>query len=380
MVLRAPIYTLFPYTTLFRSYALTRKLWFQLAIGILLSLIIIKYFVEVQWIFSPIIIVLKTIFYPLLIAGVLFYITVPAQLFLEKKKFPRWASIITIFIMIIAAIWVGISIVGPPIIHQINNLIENAPAIVNESTVFVVDLLEKAGSLPEWLNDAINTFKDTLTALPVEFGKWTVSIIQSVFQGTLILILTPFFLIFMLKDHEKLIPFVTKFFSGETKKWLTKTLNDIDDVLNLYIRGQILISSILAILLYIGYSIIGLNFALLLVVFAFFMNIIPFIGPWIAFFPALTIALFQDPVMAIWVSLITLVAQQTDANLITPNIMGKTLNIHPLTIITILLAAGNLAGFIGILIAVPGYAVGRAIISNIYDYRMEIKATANKKI
>jgi len=359
---------------------LTRKLWFQLAIGILLSLIIIKYFVEVQWIFSPIIIVLKTIFYPLLIAGVLFYITVPAQLFLEKKKFPRWASIITIFIMIIAAIWVGISIVGPPIIHQINNLIENAPAIVNESTVFVVDLLEKAGSLPEWLNDAINTFKDTLTALPVEFGKWTVSIIQSVFQGTLILILTPFFLIFMLKDHEKLIPFVTKFFSGETKKWLTKTLNDIDDVLNLYIRGQILISSILAILLYIGYSIIGLNFALLLVVFAFFMNIIPFIGPWIAFFPALTIALFQDPVMAIWVSLITLVAQQTDANLITPNIMGKTLNIHPLTIITILLAAGNLAGFIGILIAVPGYAVGRAIISNIYDYRMEIKATANKKI
>lgn len=359
---------------------MTRKLWFQLAVGILLSLFIVKYLIEVKWILSPIFIVLKTIFYPLLIAGVLFYVTVPAQLFLESKKFPRWASISTIFILISAAIWVGFSIVGPPIIHQINNLIENAPAIVNESTVFVVDLLEKASILPKWLNDAIDAFKDTLTALPAEFGKWTVSLIQSVFSGALVTILTPFFLIFMLKDHEKLVPFVTKFFSGDTKTWIEKTLKDIDDVLNLYIRGQILISSILAALLFIGYSIIGLNFALLLVVFAFFMNIIPFIGPWIAFIPALTIAFFQDPIMAIWVSVITLIAQQTDANLITPNIMGKTLNIHPLTIITILLAAGNIAGLIGVLLAVPGYAVGKAIISNIYEQRVKIKRTAQKTI
>lgn len=359
---------------------MTRKVWFQVAIGILLSLFIIKYFVDIKWVFSPLIIVLKTIFYPLLIAGVLFYITVPAQLFLERHKFPRWASIITIFIFISAAIWAGVSIVGPPIIHQVNNLIENAPAIINDSTVFVVDLLEKAGSLPKWLNDAINSFKSTLTALPAEFGKWTVSLIQSVFSGALIAILTPFFLIFMLKDHEKLLPFVTSFFSGDTKTWITKTMTDIDDVLSLYIRGQILISTILATLLFIGYSIIGLNFALLLVVFAFFMNIIPFIGPWIAFFPAITIALFQDPIMALWVSLITLIAQQTDANLITPNIMGKTLNVHPLTIITILLAAGNIAGLMGILLAVPGYAVGKAIVSNLYEYRTKIKQTVNKTV
>src|SRR5699024_3413733 len=98
----------------------------------------------------------------------------------------------------------------------------------------------------------------------------------------------------------------------------------------------------------------------------------------------LIIALFQDPIMAIWVSIITLVAQQTDANLITPNIMGKTLNIHPLTIITILSAAGNIAGVIGILLAVPGYAVGKAVISNIYKERKKLqlkpfKSMHNKK-
>lgn len=359
---------------------MTRKVWFQVAVGLLLTLFIIKYFLEIKWILSPILIVLSTIFYPLLIAGVLFYITVPAQLYLEKIKFPRWASIGTIFIVISAVVWGAISLVGPPIIQQVNNLIENAPQIINESTIFVVDLLEKAGSMPKWLNDAIDSMKDTLADLPAEFGKWTVTLIQSVFSGALVMILIPFFLIFMLKDHEKLIPFVTQFFSADRKRWVKKTINDIDDVLNLYIRGQVLISTILATLLYIGYSIIGLNFALLLVVFAFFMNIIPFIGPWIAFFPALIIALFQDPIMAIWVSIITLVAQQIDANLITPNIMGKTLNIHPLTIITILLAAGNIAGIIGILLAVPGYAVGKAIVSNIYDERKRIKAAATKTI
>lgn len=287
---------------------MTRKVWFQVAIGLLLALFIVKYFLEVKWILSPILIVLETVFYPLLIAGVFFYITVPAQLYLESIKFPRWASIGTIFIFISAVIWGAISLVGPPIIQQVNNLIENAPQIINESTVFVIDLLEKAGSMPKWLNDAIDSMKDTLAELPAEFGRWTVTLIQSVFSGALVIILTPFFLIFMLKDHEKLIPFITQFFSADRKTWVKKTLNDIDDVLNLYIRGQVLISTILATLLYIGYSIIGLNFALLLVVFAFFMNIIPFIGPWIAYFPALIIALFQDPIMAIWVSLITLVA------------------------------------------------------------------------
>src|SRR5699024_11859901 len=106
---------------------------------------------------------LLTIFYPLLIADFLFYLTVTAKLYLEKIKFPRWASIGTIFDFISAIIWLATSLVGPPIIQQINNLIENAPQIINESTVRVIDLLEKAGSLPKWLNDAIDSVTDTLT-------------------------------------------------------------------------------------------------------------------------------------------------------------------------------------------------------------------------
>src|SRR5699024_11383152 len=130
------------------------------------------------------------------------------------------------------------------------------------------------------------------------------------------------------------------------------------------VRYIFLICIILVIIFFICYYFAYLKFALLLAVFAFFMNIIPFFVPWIAFVPALLTALFQDPTLVIAVSLITLVAQQIDANLIAPNVMGKTLSIHPLTIITILLAAGKIAGFIGILLAVPAYAVGKTIVYN----------------
>lgn len=362
---------------------MTRKLWFQVGIGILLGLFIIKYFIEVKWIFSPLLIVAKTIFIPLLIGGVLFYITVPIQTILENRKVPRWGSMIIIFLMIAGFIWVAVSIVGPPITEQVNNLIENSPAIILETNKLIIELAEQTGSLadlPKWVKEPIDNLTKTLTSITGLFGKWIVTFFQSLIQWTLILVIAPFFLFFMLKDHEKFVPFIIQFFSGDTKKWVKKTIRDIDDVLSLYIRGQILISSILATLLFIGYYLIGLNFALLLSAFAFFMNIIPFIGPWVAFIPALVIAYFQDPMMVIWVSLITLVAQQTDANLITPNIMGKTLKIHPLTIITVLFTAGNIAGFFGILLAVPAYAVGKAIVSNIYEKRVEIKDAANKTV
>ncbi len=140
-----------------------------------------------------------------------------------------------------------------------------------------------------------------------------------------LLVLVPFFFIFMLKDHEKLAPFVYGFFTGKQRVWVKKTLSDIDNVLRSYIQGQLLISFLLAILLFIGYSVIGLKYALLLAIFGLFMNLIPFIGPWIAVAPAIVIAFVTDPTLVIWVGVITIAAQQIESNLITPNVMGKSL-------------------------------------------------------
>jgi len=366
----------------------TRKVWFQVGVGILLTLLIIKYFVEIHWIFSPLVILLKAIFVPLLLGGVLYYVTEPIQRFLEKRKFPRWASILTIIIGLIAIAGIFGWIIGNPIAEQVNKLVKNAPMIsanisasISTSIQDATDyLLQNKDNFPTQLKDIIDKMANSVQDIAVVASKGLVSFLQSIVSVSLLAILIPFFFIFMLKDHEKFAPSIYKYFSGERREWIKKTLSEIDDVLRSYIQGQLQISFLLALIMYVGYLIIGLEYSLLLVIFAFFMNMIPFIGPWIAFTPALIVAVIQDPVLVIWVSVVTLVAQQIDSNFITPNVMGKTLDIHPLTVITVILAAGNIAGFIGIIIAVPFYAVLKVIVSNIYDQRNAIKKRATKSV
>jgi len=359
---------------------LTKKLWFQAGVGILLALLIVKYFLEIKGVFKPILIIAKVIFVPLLLGGVLYYVTEPLQRFLEKRKMPRWGSILTILISVTAILWIFLSIIGPPVMKQVDNLVQSTPYIAKEITIQTEYILKHRENFPQQLNDMIDKGIDSVQSIAVVFGKLVVQFFQSVFQTAFTLILVPFFFIFLLKDHEKFAPFIYNFFSGKRQVWIKKTLQDIDKVLRTYIQGQLLISFLLAAIMFIGYLIIGLDYALLLVIFAFFMNVIPFIGPWIAFTPALIIGFLQDPQMVIWVCVITLVAQQTDSNLITPNVMGKTLDIHPLTVITVILAAGNIAGFLGILLSIPIYAVGKVIVKNIYARRKEIRFAATKNV
>ncbi|TQR34211.1 AI-2E family transporter [Lysinibacillus sphaericus] len=359
---------------------MTRKVWFQVGVGILLALLVIKYFIEIQWIFSPIVIILKAIFIPLLLGGVLYYVTEPIQRFLEKRKFPRWASILTIVIGLIALVGGFGWIVGNPIAVQVNNLVKNVPQISASIQDAADYVFKNKDNFPPQLKNFIDNMANSVQDIAVVASKGLVSFLQSVVSASLLAILIPFFFIFMLKDHEKFAPSIYKYFSGERREWVKKTLSEIDGVLRSYIQGQLQISFLLAAIMYVGYLIIGLEYSLLLVIFAFFMNMIPFIGPWIAFTPALIVAVMQDPVLVIWVSVVTLVAQQIDSNFITPNVMGKSLDIHPLTVITVILAAGNIAGFIGIIIAVPFYAVLKVIASNIYDERNVIKKKATKSV
>ena len=92
------------------------------------------------------------------------------------------------------------------------------------------------------------------------------------------------------------------------------------------------------------------------------------------------LGIIDSPTTFIWVCVVTLIAQQLEGNVITPNVMGKSLSIHPLTIIVVILAAGDLGGFTLILIAVPLYAVLKTIASNVFKYRQRIIDKANSDV
>ncbi len=101
--------------------------------------------------------------------------------------------------------------------------------------------------------------------------------------------------------------------------------------------------------------------------FAGITNIIPYLGPYIGLVPAIFIALSMSFKEVILVIVVCVVVQQIDGNLVYPNVIGKTLDIHPLTIIMILLAAGNIAGLLGMILAIPLYAVSKVVVTYVYD-------------
>ena len=359
---------------------MTEKLWFQTGVGILLGLLIVKYFIEIKGIFNPLVIILKTIFIPLLLGGVLYYVTEPLQRVLEKRGLPRWGSITTILILMTGIVTSLLLMIGNPIASQVNNLVENAPSIAQSIQDTADYVMDNKDHLPPQIEDFVDSISNSIQTIAVKSSTWIVSFISGAVSATFTLILVPFFFIFMLKDHEKFAPNIYNIFSGDRRTWVKNTLEDIDGVLRSYVQGQVIISSLLALMMFIGYLIIKLDYALLLAIFSFFMNMIPFIGPWVSLVPAVVVALVQKPVLVIGVAAVTLIAQQIESNLITPNIMGKSLDIHPLTVISLVLAAGNIAGFIGILIAIPTYAVLKAIVINIYEERKKIKETATKTV
>ncbi len=359
---------------------MTKKLWFQVGVGLLLALVIIRMFMEVKGIFSPLLIIGQTIFLPLLIGGVLFYLTRPLLKFLESKGWARWTSILAIFATIGLALWFFSSMIGPAVTDQVNALVEDAPEITKDVEDMVDYVINQKDRLPEAIEKSIDDQSGRVNDIAMGFGSWVVTFIQSFFQGLFLLVLVPFFLVYLLKDHEKFAPFIAGFFKGDRKTWIRKTLVDIDITLKSYIQGQLLVSFAVGIMLLIGYLIIGLEYALLLAIFGMFMNVIPFLGPYISVIPALIIGFVQEPQLALYVAIIMLVAQQIESNLISPNVMGKALDIHPLTVITVILAAGNIAGLWGIILAIPTYAIIKTIIKNIYAHRVEIRDAATSTV
>ena len=226
------------------------------------------------------------------------------------------------------------------------------------------------------INSTMKSISDSLTGILANSITYITSLISTIF----LLIMVPFFLIYMLKDHEKFIPAIGKFFKGERKVFVVDLLKDLNYTLKSYIQGQVTVSFILGIILYIGYTLIGLPYTPLLVLFAGVANLIPFLGPWLSFAPAAILGIIDGPSTFIWVCVVTLIAQQLEGNVITPNVMGKSLSIHPLTIIVVILAAGDLGGFTLILIAVPLYAVLKTVARNVFKYRQRIIDKANSDV
>lgn len=132
---------------------------------------------------------------------------------------------------------------------------------------------------------------------------------------------------------------------------------------------------------FIGYLIIDMPYAFLLGFIAGVTTLIPYLGPYIGIAPALFVAITQGWGKVVLVIVVVIIVQQVDGNLIYPNVIGRSLSIHPLTIIVLLLVAGNLFGLLGTILAVPVYAVAKTLVTYAVElYRFHKNGEGEKEL
>ncbi len=188
--------------------------------------------------------------------------------------------------------------------------------------------------------------------------------------------------IYLLKDKEIFINVWKKFLNlimpGRYANTINNTLNEVDDVISLFIRGAMLDALFVAILSSIGLSILGLEFGVFIGIFAGICNVIPYFGPVLGMVPAFLIGwLTEDFVQGLLAIVILLLVQQIDSNIIYPKVVGSSTGLHPLAVLLSVSVFGYFGGIIGMLLAVPCAGVAAIFIKKWVARRETIIAERN---
>lgn len=333
---------------------------------------------KISFIFEPVGIVVKTVMFPVILAGVFYYLFAPLIDWAEKKEVNRGVSILLLFLAIIWGVVMAIAFVVPTISKQIKELIANIPLWWNQFKEFI-----ESWNGPKWTMALKEHIQDYISDVPSLLMTNSSDIITNIpseifpLVGTVtgvatVLITSPFVLFYLLKDGKNLPEFLLKFVPVSYRDGSRTILREMNQQISSYIRGQIIISFCIGVLLFIGYLIIGLPYALTLAIIAALTSVVPYVGPIIAITPAVCLAIFTSPILLIKIAIVWVVVQALEGKVITPQIMGKSIKVHPLTILFTILCAGKLFGVLGLVLAIPGYAVLKVVVSHCFAWIKDV--------
>ncbi|AKL91813.1 putative PurR-regulated permease PerM [Staphylococcus capitis] len=341
-------------------------------VALVLLGIVIFIFDKVSYVFEPFIIIFNTIAAPIIVSLILFYLFNPLVNLMERYRIPRLLGITIIYVAVVGIITLIVNLLIPIIGSQIEGLIKNSPHYLNKITQSIEKITTNSflssymSQVNDWLESAQKKIPSMLSEYFDGFGPKLASFAEAVSNVGVVIVTTPFILFFMLKDGHRFKDYTTKIMPPKFRKDFHDLLEKMSVQVGSYIQGQIIVSFCIGVLLLIGYSIIGLKYPLVLASIAAVTSVVPYLGPTIAISPAIVIAIITSPWMLLKLVIVWTLVQFFEGHFISPNVMGKTLKIHPLTIIFILLCAGNLMNVVGVIIGIPLYAVLKVLVSHIF--------------
>lgn len=360
------------------SHRQRRLLFWSLELLILACLIFVC--LQLKVIFRPVTIFISVVFVPLITSLFLFYMVNPVfklllKVHVGKHQMTRTgAGLIIIFSLLIIIVGVIAALI-PPMIHETTQFLKWLP----EATRQAQHWFNEYSQYPWVKNLHLEQYTDKFEA---QAGKVATKLLNGLTTGAgsiistatsviVVALTVPLMLYYMLKDGNKLVPAIQKMFVKKSHAdEAADLLHRMSTALSSYISGQAISCLFVAVLTSIAYFIIGEPMALILGIIAGLANMVPYVGPYIGIAPALLVSLALAPKKIIWVIIVVTIIQQIDGSLIFPKVVGKSLNVHPLTIIILLLAAGNIAGVAGMILCVPFYAVVKTIVTYFWSIHL----------
>ncbi|HFC92992.1 MAG TPA: AI-2E family transporter [Leucothrix mucor] len=324
--------------------------WFWLAI--------ITIFVFLLYLLAPILL-------PFISAALLAYLGDPLVDRLEKTRLTRTLSVVVVFLLLFA-------VLGPLMVFLITLLKEQLGSFLIRMPDYLDWLVTnlqptvqtKLGVTLPTLE--VEQLKETFIKEWVNAGGFIKGLIRTISHSGLVvagwlanIILIPVITFYLLRDWDHLVKYLHDILPRSIESKVVQLAQESDEVLGAFLRGQMLVMLALGIIYSIGLSIVGVEFSLLIGLFAGLLSFIPYMGLIIGVLIAGVAVLFQtgELISLFWVFFVFGIAQMIEGMFLTPILVGDRIGLHPVAVIFAVLAGGQLFGFFGILLALPVFAV-----------------------
>ncbi|MFX4263198.1 AI-2E family transporter [Pelotomaculum propionicicum] len=311
---------------------------------------------------------LRGLFFSFALAVLLSYLINPLAGAISKKGAPRVAAILWAYLALFL-VMAGFLMYGfPLIIKQLNMLVEAIPQYTiqaHEITQSIQDRYSDLG-MPDGMKQVFDERIRWLEEIMLERVRNILASIVGLFGSIFKIILAPVLSFYILKDLELIKLKALSVLPAAWRDEAVDLFKQIDRVLGSFIKGYLLVAAIVGGMTAVVMALLGVDFALMLGLFAGLTELIPYFGPIIGAVPAVCLALLESKWLAVKVVAAFFIIHQLEGNIISPKILGDKVGLHPLVVIFSLLAGGELYGLTGMLLAVPAAAVLRVIFNFIF--------------
>jgi len=307
---------------------------------------------------------LAPVLMPFLLAGVLAYALHPLVERLHEKRIPRWLGAGVAISLLSLVMMLVVLLIVPVITKQVPLLKEQVPALLERfndvllplAARFGLDLQVDVAQVRTWLRDLISGHESELINGLLSSLRIGGSALAALLGN---LILAPIVAYYLLLDWAGLVERTKRLIPPRWLAAVQSFLDETDAVLGQYLRGQLLVMGVLAVLYTVGLALVGLKLALPIGVFTGLAVFVPYLGFGVGFIMGMLAAVLQFqslPGVAL-VALVFTLVQVFESMYLTPRLLGERIGLHPIAVIFALMAFGHVFGFVGVLVALPASAV-----------------------